>query len=131
MGTLIGEALTHSVIGAFFEVYNTLNYGFLESIYAGALARELADRGHTVEREAQVPVSYKGTTIGLQRIDMLVDRSLVLELKSSPNLNKEAARQLLSYLKATRLEVGLLLHFSPSGARFYRVVSSNGRKHSA
>ena len=119
MGKLIGEPLTHSVIGAFYEVYNTLSYGFLESIYAGALARELANRGHAVEREAQVPVLYKGAEVGLQRVDMLVNQLLVLELKSSANLNKEAPRQLLSYLKAKRLEIGLLLHFGPTGARFF------------
>jgi GxxExxY protein len=131
MSKLLGEELTHAVIGAFFEVYNTLKYGFLESIYLGALAHELGLRGLVVEREAGVPVWYKGADVGLQRLDMLVNKSLVLELKSSPNLNKEAPRQLLSYLRATRLEVGLLLHFSPSGARFYRVVNSINRDKSA
>jgi len=131
MGKLMGEDLTHSVIGAFYEVYNTLNYGFLESIYAGALTSELVARGHQVEREFSVPVFYKGQEIGVQRMDLVVDKSLILEIKSSSNLNKEAPKQLLSYLRATRLEMGLLLHFAPSGARFYRVVSSNHRDKSA
>jgi GxxExxY protein len=131
MGKLVGESLTHSIIGAFYEVYNTLQYGFVEVIYAAALTSELADRGHLVEREVAVPVWYKGKQIGVQRIDMLVDRSVVIELKSSSNLSKEAPRQLLSYLRATRLEVGLLLHFSPDSARFYRVVNSNDREQSA
>jgi GxxExxY protein len=131
MGRLIGEELTHSVIGAFYEVYNTMGPGFTESLYAEALTRELVARGYSVEREVTVPVSYKGEAIGVQRMDLIVDGTLILELKSSSNLNKEAPKQLLSYLKATQLEVGLLLHFGPDSARFYRVVSSNNRKRSA
>ena len=131
MGKLIGEELTHSVIGAFYEVHNTLGHGFVESLYAEGLTRELVARGHAVAREVVVPVLYKGAEIGVQRMDMVVDQTLILELKSSSSLNKEAPKQLLSYLKATRLEVGLLLHFGPDGARFYRVVSSNNRKQSA
>lgn len=131
MGKLIGEDLTRSVIGGFYEVHNTMGYGFVESIYANALTRELVARGHAVEREFAVPVFCKGESVGIQRLDMVVDKTLILELKSSENLNKEAPRQLLSYLKATRLELGLLLHFSPGGARFFRVVSSNNGKQSA
>jgi len=131
MGKLIGEDLTRSAIGAFYEVYNTMGPGFAESLYAEALTRELIARGHTVQREVTVPVSYKGEEIGVQRLDMIVDGTLILELKSSLNLNKEAPKQLLSYLKATQLEVGLLLHFGPESARFYRVVSSNRKKRSA
>jgi GxxExxY protein len=128
MGKLIDEELTHSVIGAFFEVYNTMGPGFVEILYAEALARELVARGHAVEREVTVPVSYKGDEIGVQRMDMVVNQTLILELKSSSSLNKEAPKQLLSYLRATKLEIGLLLHFGPDSARFYRVVSSNNRK---
>src|SRR5882724_2891026 len=101
MGKLIGEALTHSVIGAFYEVHNTMGHGFVESLYAEALTRELVARGHAVAREVVVPVLYKGAEIGVQRMDMVVDQTLILELKSSSNLNKEAPKQLLSYLKAT------------------------------
>jgi GxxExxY protein len=121
---LIQERLTRSVIGAFYEVYNSLGFGFLEHLYVMALETELRERGHAVAREVGVPVLYKGRELGYQRLDMIVDERLVVETKSTFELHKAAQRQLRSYLQATRLEVGLLLHFGPE-ARFYRVVSSN------
>jgi GxxExxY protein len=119
---LVHDRLTHSVIGAFFEVHNTLGFGFLEQLYVEALAIELRERGHVVDLEVGVQVSYKAVEIGWQRVDMLVDGILVLEIKSTAELHPSARRQLLNYLCATRLELGLLLHFGPS-AKFYRVVA--------
>jgi GxxExxY protein len=118
---LIDEPLTRSVIGAFYEVYNVLGFGLLEQLYAAALERELRARGHRVAREVAVRVVYKGEVIGTQRLDMLVDGRLVVETKSTRVLHPIGARQLRNYLHATRLEVGLLLHFGPE-PRFYRVV---------
>ena len=115
------ERLTHSVIGAFFEVYNTLGAGFLEQIYLGALTLELRQRGHVVDREVRVRVRYKGIEIGWHRLDMIVDGTLVVEVKSSIELHSSARRQLQNYLCATRLELGLLLHFGGT-AKFYRLV---------
>ena len=117
---LVYEELTFSVIGAFFEVYNHLGHGFLEHLYMAALERELIARGHRVAREVNVPVFYKGEQIGWQRLDMIVDDVLVIEGKSTTELPKEAKRQLYHYLKGTRLEVGLLLHFGPE-PKFYRL----------
>ena len=119
-GELIHERLTHSVIGAFFEVYNTLGFGFLEQIYLGALAAELRLRRHVVDREVRVEVGYKGTVIGWHRVDMIVDNMLVVEVKSTGELHSSARRQLQNYLCATRLGLGLLLHFGPT-PRFYRL----------
>lgn len=118
---LIEERLTHSVIGAFFEVYNSLGYGFLEHVYVMALERELIARKHQVAREVAVQVFYKGDHIAEQRLDLIVDRKLVVETKSTHDLHKSANRQVYNYLKATNLEVGLLLHFGPE-PRFYRMV---------
>ena len=127
---LIEEVLSRSVIGAFYEVYNDLRYGFHEHVYANALERELVRRGHSVAREVGVRVMYKGDDIATQRLDMVVDGKLVVEVKSTPELHRSALRQLRSYLHATRLEVGLLLHFGPE-AHFYRLVHSNDRLRSA
>ena len=124
-GELIHERLTHSVSVAFFEVYNTLGSGFLEQIYLGALAIEIRSRGHVVDREVSVRVSYKGAEIGWQRLDMIVDGTLVVEVKSTTELHSSARRQLHNYLSATRLELGLLLHFGPT-ARFYRLIAGAG-----
>lgn len=108
-----GMALTHSVIGAFFEVYNTLGYGFLEHVDASALEQELAERGHRVGREVSVTISYKGREIARQRLDMIVDDILAVELKAGDALPPASLRQLFNYLRATRMQVGLLLHFGP------------------
>ena len=120
-GGLIEGALTDSVIGAFFEVYNTLGYGFLENLYVKALEKELVARGHRVAREVGVRVMYKGEQLGLQKLDLIVDDRLVVETKATQDLHKSATRQLFSYLHATNLEIGLLLHFGPE-ARFYPVI---------
>jgi GxxExxY protein len=124
---LIEETLTRSVIGAFYEVYNTLGFGFLEQVYAAALARELVARGHRVARECSVYVMYKGDEVATQRIDMIVDGKLVVEIKSTWRHNPVATRQLYNYLRGTSLEVGLLLHFGPEPA-FYRLVHTNTHK---
>lgn len=121
---LIEGRLTHSAIGAFFEVYNTLGYGFLEAVYVLALERELKERGHHIGREIWVPVLYKGHELCKQRVDMIVDGKLVLEVKAGPDLAKTGTRQLHNYLRATKLEVGLLFHFGPD-AKFYRIVHAN------
>ncbi len=120
---LIEARLTHSVIGAFYEVYRTLGYGLLEQLYSSALTIELRRRGHLVAREVRVPVFYKGTELGWQRLDMVVDGRLVVEIKASEALPPTARRQLIAYLAATHLQVGLLLHFGPN-PRFFRLIHS-------
>ena len=124
---LIEAELTESVIGAFYEVYNFLGYGFLEQVHAKGLERELRARGHRVARETYVWVHYKADPLCTQRIDMLVDDKLIIEVKSSEILPPPAMSQLRNYLKATTLEVGFLLHFGPK-PRFYRQVMSNETK---
>ena len=121
---LIEEDLSYSVIGAFFEVYNTLGFGFLEHVYIKAMEYELLARGHRVGRERSVAVYYKGHELCWQRLDMVVDDRLLVEIKSTPGLHRLAPRQVYNYLKATRLEVGLLLHFGREPA-YYRLFSPN------
>lgn len=118
---LLDERLTYSIIGAFFEVYNTLGFGFMERVYAMALERELRSRGHRVGREVYVPVFYKGEELTRQRLDMVADGRVVVEIKSTLHLHPAAERQLYNYLHATTLRTGLLLHFGPE-AKHYRVT---------
>jgi GxxExxY protein len=125
---LIEEELTHSIIGAFYDVYNTLGFGFLEHVYACALERALIKRGHRVGREVPVIVYYEGEEIAHQRLDMLVDGKVIVEIKSTYELHKAAPRQVYSYLRATKLEVGLLLYFGPEPS-FFRLLASNASKH--
>jgi GxxExxY protein len=123
---LIEEKRTHSVIGAFYAVYRSLGYGFLEHVYCSALEWELRHRGHDVARQVGVTVHYKDVPIAQQRLDMLVDGMIVVEIKASETIAKVAARQLQNYLRATSLQVGLLLHFGPT-PKFYRLVATRPR----
>jgi GxxExxY protein len=104
-------ATTRAIIGAFFRVHKELGHGFIEARYAAALERELRETGHHVAREYATRVYYKGQEIGFHRLDMVVDLIVVVEIKSSPILPPFARKQLRNYLRATNLEVGLLLHF--------------------
>ena len=122
--SLLEHKTTESIIGAFYHVYGRLGYGFLENVYALALERELRARGHHVERESPVTVFYEGQPLTTVRLDMVVDNKVVVENKSTAVLPPFAQRQLFNYLRASALEVGLILHFGPV-ARFYRLVRSS------
>lgn len=122
--TLFEEAITRRIIGAFYDVYNCLGYGFLESVYANALALEIVGRGLHVVREAGAEVRYKGEVVGMFRADLLVESRVVVELKASQKLDPAHGAQLVNYLRATDLEVGLLLHVGPR-ASFERFIASN------
>jgi GxxExxY protein len=115
---------TAAIIGAFYEVYNRLGYGFLEHVYSLALERELVERGHTVDREVVVTVFYKGKPLTTHRLDMVVDQRVVVENKSTSRLPAFARRQALNYLRASTMEVGLILHFGPA-AKFHRIVQTH------
>jgi hypothetical protein len=127
---LLDERLTHSIIGAFYEVYNHFGHGYLESVYAAAMELELTARRHYVAREVSVSVQYRGVDIAWQRLDMIVDGRVIIEIKASEALPRIAERQLLSYLKVTTLEVRLLFHFGLS-PRFRRLISSNAFRRSS
>jgi GxxExxY protein len=122
--TLLEEALTRKIIGAFYHVHSTLGYGFLESVYRTALELELVGRGLHVAREVVADVYYKDKMVGVFRADILVESRVVLELKTSRKLDPGDVAQLLNYLRATDLELGLLLHFGPR-ASFKRLIASN------
>jgi GxxExxY protein len=126
-GKLIEDELTRSVIGAFYEVYNELGFGFLEHTCALAMERELKTRNHVVYREYLSTTYYKHEPLCDQRLDMVVDDKLIVEIKSSPLLPPTARRQLYNYLRATDFELGLLLHFGPE-PKFYRQILTNDLK---
>src|SRR5690349_11565889 len=98
---LIHALLTRSIIGAFYEVYNTLGFGFFEHVYSKAMEVELTARGHSVGREVWVPVFYKGSNLTRQRMDMVVDGKVIVENKSTVKLPESTPRQITSYLRAT------------------------------
>jgi GxxExxY protein len=119
--------LTEKIIGAFYEVYDELGHGFLESVYEQALAIALVQAGMKVGRQVAVSVWFRGQQIGDFRADMLVDGKVLLELKEARTIDQAHEKQLLNYLRATDIEVGLLLNFGVR-PQFPRLVYENERK---
>jgi GxxExxY protein len=106
------DAAAHRVIGAALEVHSLLGPGFLESVYEEALCAELTLRSIRFQRQVPVSVSYKGRTVGESRLDVLVDRSLVVELKAVDAIAPIHVAQVISYLKAADLRLGLIITFN-------------------
>ena len=119
--------LTEKIIGAFYKVYNTLGYGFRESVYQKSLAFELRRMGLLVEDRPEIVVFYEGQPVGEYEGDLLVGGIVLLELKAAKEMCPEHEAQLLNYLKATRIELGLLLNFGVQPT-IKRKVFDNVRK---
>jgi GxxExxY protein len=124
---LLHSQLTEVVLECFYKVYNVLGYGFLEKVYAGALKIELEKKGLLVIPQAKINVLYEGQYVGIYYADMLVEDSVIIEIKAVANLLEEHEAQLLNYLKATNIEVGLLLNFGLKPT-FKRKIYTNDRK---
>ena len=121
------KEITDNIISAFYKVYNSLGYGFLEKVYENALIIELKDRGMMAVPQAQIQVFYKGNTVGEYYADIVVEDKIIVEIKAGRDLAPEHEAQLLNYLKATDMEVGLLLNFGPE-PQVKRKVFNNDRK---
>jgi GxxExxY protein len=119
--------LTQTIIGTFYEVYNELGHGFLESVYENALAIALRSKGFEVHQQISIPVWFRGAQVGDFDADLLVNKLILLELKTARAIDPSHVAQLLNYLKATEIEVGLVLNFGPK-PEFKRVVFGNERK---
>lgn len=119
--------VTETIIKGFYIVYNALGYGFLEKVYANALAIELRALGLTVAQEQRITIAYCGEQIGEYSADMVVNDAVIVELKAVKTLLEEHEAQLLNYLKATPYEVGLLLNFG-SKPEVKRKAFDNDRK---
>ena len=105
------EEITEKIIQAFYKVYNTLGYGFLERVYLNALFIELVAMGYKVEKEKKILVYYFGKVVGDYNADLIVEEVIAIELKAIEALTEDNEHQLINYLKATNIEVGLLLNF--------------------
>jgi GxxExxY protein len=108
-------------------VYNELGHGFLESTYAEAMVVALKESGLTAAREVPVPVWFRGNKVGQYFADLLVNNAVLLELKAARTLDRAHEAQLLHYLRATEIEVGLLLNFGIR-PQFQRLLFDNERK---
>ena len=119
---LAHKDITEQIIGAAFEVFRELGYGFLENVYQRAMKVELELRGLRAEIESDIQVRYKGHTVGDYRADILVNGCVLVELKVSQCLDTRDEAQLLNELKATGIKVGLLINFGRQRAEFKRLV---------
>jgi GxxExxY protein len=119
--------LTETVIKGFFRVYNTLGFGFLEKVYEKALFIELTRMGLNVARQHRVTVYYDGHEVGDYFADLVVEHQLIIEIKAAECLREEHECQLINYLKATDIEVGLLFNFGKK-PQFKRKIFTNDFK---
>lgn len=113
MADLKFKDVTDGIISAFYHVNNALGYGFLEKVYENALSFELRQRGFEVATQQPITVWYKGVAVGEYFADLFVNRCVIVELKSTAMLATAHEAQLINYLKATGMEVGLLRNFGP------------------
>lgn len=118
---IVENELSYMIVGGFFEVYNELGCGFTEPIYSRALQVVLQQKGILVEREVLFTVQFRGVVIGQHRVDMLVERRIVIEIKATERVADVAKRQVRNYLSGLKLELGILLHFGPR-AEYYRIL---------
>lgn len=121
---LLHAETTEAIIKSFYHVYNTMGYGFLEKVYENSLRVSLEKLGYSVQQQFPIGVFFEGEHVGEYYADLLIDNKVVLELKAAKMISPEHESQLLNYLKATSLEVGLLLNFGPK-AEFRRKVFSH------
>ena len=121
------ELITEKIIQAFYKVYNTLGYGFLEKVYQNALCIELESMGFKAEKEKKILVYYNGNIVGEYYADLIIEDLIAVELKAIETLVEENEHQLVNYLEATKIEVGLLLNFGKK-PQLRRKIFDNDKK---
>lgn len=126
-GRILHKQLTDKIIGVFYDVYNELGSGFLESVYEEAMMISLDSDGFLAERQVGIPVWFRGRILGNFAADIVVERKVIIEIKPVSQLADAHAAQLMHYLRATEIEVGLLMNFGHC-PEFKRRVFENSRK---
>jgi GxxExxY protein len=124
---MLHEDITGAIIGAFYDVHNTLGVGFLEKVYENSLVHLLRLRGLNVVQQSPIMVYFQGVVVGEYFADLLVAEKVIVELKTAERIHPEHLAQLSNYLKATQIEVGILLNFGRQ-TTFKRVILTNDRK---
>jgi GxxExxY protein len=124
---LLHADVTDQILKAFYHVYNTLGYGFLEKVYENAMVVTLQKWGASVAQQAEIEVFFEGARVGEYFADLIVANTVIIELKADERIAEAHETQLLNYLKATSIEVGMVLNFGKS-PEFRRKVFANERK---
>jgi GxxExxY protein len=121
---LLHKNITDIILASFYNVYNTLGYGFLEKVYENALFLELTEAGLSCEKQKPVEVFYKEIKVGSYFADIIVNNMIIIELKAAEGIVEEHEYQLINYLKSTEIEIGLLLNFGKK-PQFKRKIYKN------
>ena len=121
---MLYKELTEKILKAYFDVYNQLGYGFLEKVYENALFIELSESGLFTQKQVPLKVHYKDQGVGEYFADLIVENKVILDLKAAESIREEHEYQLINYLRATDIEVGLLLNFGKK-PQFKRKIFSN------
>jgi GxxExxY protein len=119
---ILHKELSYKIMGAAFEVHNVLGPGFLEKVYERALAHELRLNGISVEKQKEIQVSYKGIAAGSYVADLVANNEIIIELKAVESLNDFHQAQVLNYLKAADMQLGLLINFGAEKVQYKRLV---------
>ena len=125
----IHSELTGKIIRCAYDVFDELGFGFLESVYEKAFEKVLKEKGHHVVRQEKIPVFFRGELVGDFRADLIVDGLVIIELKASENLHPSHEAQILNYLRATKVEVGLLFNFGEKLTFKRKIFSNKNKKH--
>lgn len=127
MTGILHKSITDAILKVFYDVYNELGYGFLEKVYQNAMYFELKSLGYKVEAQKQIKVYFKKQLVGEYYSDLLVEDKVIVELKATELLMNVHVAQIMNYLKATLIEIGLLINFGEE-PEFKRLYYSNDRK---
>lgn len=120
---VIFPELSYKIVGILFDVWNTIGYGHKESFYQKAISKNLRDSDIPFREQEKTKVEYKGEEVGIYFLDFLIDNKIVLEIKKREYFSKKDIDQLYGYLKATKLKLGIIAHFTKTGVKFKRVLN--------
>ncbi|NTV40893.1 MAG: GxxExxY protein [Candidatus Moranbacteria bacterium] len=123
MDKIIYKELSYEIVGAVFEVFKELGYGFKERYYEDAIANEFTRKGIKYKRQIQYKLMYKDEPLGLQQFDFLVDDKVIVELKRGDYYSKNNMTQVIQYLKTSKLKLAILINITSQGAKFKRVLN--------
>lgn len=125
---LLYPELTDKIIGVYYDVYNEVGHGFLESVYSNCMYVALRSEGLSVAREVPIPVYFRGHDVGQFKADLVIEGCVLVELKAVQHLDRSHEAQVMNYLRGTQLEVALLLNFGGPKPQFRRFAFANENK---
>ncbi len=128
MENVIYKELSYNIVGCAMEVHNQLGFGFMEKVYENALIIELRNKDINVKQQYPIKVTYKGEIVGDYMADILIEDKIIVELKTSESISDAYRAQIINYIKATGIELGILINFGTKKLEYERFVNIKGNK---